>query len=201
MTLFVVRARAAPVDPDAFRAAIGRGVGVEYLAEIIRHALFISQGHRSEVTLQLVLEKSADYSRVLTIKGSALGAVSDLHEEALLALIVDALTAARGLGREERVTDARGVEIQAISFESLVKSLAGTHPVHVLTPDGEDIRGLTITGDPVFVMTDHTPMPKNTYKSMARQGVKPVSVGPKMLHAAQCITLINNELDRREIGG
>jgi tRNA (pseudouridine54-N1)-methyltransferase len=200
MAQYVVRARAAPVDPERFRGLIGQGAGVEYLAEILRHALFISQAHREEVTLHLVLEKGSDYSRVLTISGDCLGSVPDLHETSLLSVIVDALIAGRGLGREAEATDHRGIRVRTISFESLVKSLTATHQVLVLTPDGPDIRHTPLEGDPVFVMTDHTPMPKNTYKSMARQGVKPVSVGPKMLHTAQCITLINNELDRRQAG-
>ena len=64
MIEFIVRARSAPVEADRFLASIGTGVGVEYLADIVRHAMFISQGHRSDACLSLVLEKSADFSRV-----------------------------------------------------------------------------------------------------------------------------------------
>ena len=84
-----------------------------------------------------------------------------------------------------------------MSFEHLVKSRAEEQLVYVLDTSGQDIRSEQLPEDVVFVMTDHTPMPKNTYKSMARQGVRKLSLGPIMLHAAQCVTIIHNELDRQ----
>ena len=73
MVEFIVRARAAPVRPDSFRAAIGQSQGVEYLADIIKAGLLVSQGHRPDVAIHLVLEKSLDFSRVVTLKGADLG--------------------------------------------------------------------------------------------------------------------------------
>ena len=54
----------------AFRAA--KGAGLEYLADIVRHGLFVSQGHRDDVSVALVLEKSRDYSRVVELQGAPL---------------------------------------------------------------------------------------------------------------------------------
>lgn len=197
MAEFIVRARAAPTQADNFRAAIGRGQGVEFLADIIRHTLFVAQGHRDDAVLHLVLEKSQDFSRVITLTGAELGSVGDLHEGALLELIARALAEGEGLGKDEAVTTGEGLIVQATSFEHLVRDKASGLPTFVLSPKGSDIRETPLTASDVYVMTDHTPMPKNTFKSMARQGVKPLSLGPQMLHAAQCITLIHNEHDRR----
>ena len=197
MVEFVVRARAAPVDPGKFRAAVGQGLGVEYLADILKHSLFVSQGHRPEVAVHLVLENSADFSRIITIRGDQLGSIDSLHERGVLAVIERALDAGKKLGKDQQESVAGGLTVLARSFEKYVKALAAERDVFVLHPDGIDIRTLELPEDPVFVMTDHTPMPKNTYKSMARQGIRPVSVGPGMLHAAQCAVLILNELDRR----
>ena len=197
MTEFIVRARAAPVDPAAFRASFGKGEGVEYLADILRAALFISQGHREDVTVHLVLEKSRDYSRVVTFSGNQLGSLADLHERALLSAIAQALEAGRSLGKDESASDSRGVMVQATSFEHLVRTAAKQKPVYVLDPGGIDIRDLEVGPEAVFVMTDHTPMPRNTFKSMVRQGVEKVSLGPVVLHASQGIAIVLNELDRR----
>jgi tRNA (pseudouridine54-N1)-methyltransferase len=194
---FIVRARAAPVVADRFLEAIGTGVGVEYLADIVRHAIFVSQGHREDTKVTLVLEKSQLFSRVVELDGSILGSLPDLHEKALLQVISDALRVAGNLEKNETVLDDRGIRITAMSFEQLVKSRAEEQVVYVLDTGGEDIRNEQIPEDAVFVMTDHTPMPKNTYKSMARQGVRKLSLGPLMLHAAQCVTIIHNELDRQ----
>ncbi len=191
-----MRCRNAPVTKAAFNAAIGDGQGVEYLAEILRNALFVSQGHRDDAVLTLVLEKSADFSRAVSLRGDQLGSVQDLHEAGLLAFIADSLAAGEGLAKEAETTAANGAVIQATSFEKLVKMRTESSTVFVLSPKGDDIREQTLPPDAVFVMTDHTPMPKNTYKSMQRQGVKPMSLGPVVLHASQCISLIHNEIDR-----
>ena len=197
MIEFIVRARSAPVEADRFLASIGTGVGVEYLADIVRHAMFISQGHRSDACLSLVLEKSADFSRVLRISGSDLGSLPDLHEMSLLRAIADALRSASTLGKDESITDSRGIEVTAVSFEHLVKARTESHQVLLMDADGADLREAELAQDVVFVLTEHTPMPKNTFKSMARQGVQKISVGPVMLHTAQCISLVLNEIDRR----
>ena len=197
MPEFIVRARAAPASPDAFRAAVGHDRGVEYLADIIKAGLLLSQGHRVETVVHLVLEKSQDFSRVVTFDGHELGGLPGMQEEQLLEVIADALTPASGLSKDQRIVDERGVAVTTTSFEHLVKRKAEVQDTFVLKPNGEDIRLLDLPHDSVFVLTDHTPMPKKTFKSMARQGIRPVSVGPRMLHAAHCIAIILNEIDRR----
>ncbi|MBT4162991.1 MAG: tRNA (pseudouridine(54)-N(1))-methyltransferase TrmY [Gammaproteobacteria bacterium] len=197
MAEFIVRARAAPVEPEAFRAAIGGGQGVEYLAEIIRSALFVSQGHRSDASVHLVLEKSRDFSRIVSFGGENLGSLVDLHEDSMLQAIANALETSSGLGKDEQITDSRGVTVRTTSFEHLVKARAAEQEIYLLDSSGEDIRDVELNSSGIFVMTDHTPMPKKSFKSMARQGVKKVSLGPVILHASQCITLIHNEMDRQ----
>lgn len=196
MVEFIVRARGTPADPDRFRASIGAGQGVEYLADIIRSSLFISQGHRDDTILHLVLEKSADYSRVVTLDGARLGSVEGLHERDLLGLVAMALDAGRTLGKEQAATTPVGLEVKAQSFERLVKSKAASLPVYLLDRKGQDVRDIHLGRSVAFVMTDHTPMPKKSFNSMSRQGVEKLSVGPVMLHAAQCISVLHNELDR-----
>jgi tRNA pseudouridine-54 N-methylase len=47
-----------------------------------------------------------------------------------------------------------------------------------------------------FLLTDHVPLPRNLRKSLLRRGVEPVSLGPVMLRASQCVVLVLNEYDR-----
>ncbi len=198
MVELIIRARAAPASPKQFAAAIGGSEGVEYLADIIRNSLFVSKGHRDDVLLHLVLEKSADFSRVVSFTGDELGTIGGLHEKHLLALIMTALEAGVGLEKARQVNAAPGISVAAMSFEHLVKEKAQAKSVYLLDRKGEDIRDCGLNNESVFVMTDHTPMPKKTHRSMARQGVTPVSLGPVMLHASQCISIIHNELDRQQ---
>jgi tRNA (pseudouridine54-N1)-methyltransferase len=101
------------------------------------------------------------------------------------------------MAKETSVVASNGVIVETISFEHLVKREASQRAVYVLDKKGEDLRHIDLPLDGTFVLTDHIPMPKKTFKSMLRQGVKKISLGPRMLHASQCITLINNEYDRR----
>ena len=197
MVELIVRARAAPVNPDAFRAAIGKSEGIEYLADIVKAGLLLSKGHRQDVAIHLVLERSSDFSRVLTFNGSELGSFEALQERNLLHAMADALEVGSNLGKDQTVVDKRGLMVTTTSFERLVKRKTETSKTFVLRPDGEDIRTLSFPENAVFVLTDHTPMPRKTFASMARQGVSAISVGPTMLHAAQCISILLNEMDRR----
>ena len=81
----------------------------------------------------------------------------------------------------------------------LVRNLAAERDVFLLDQEGDDLRTVALAEDAVFVLTDHTPMPRKTYSSMARQGVRKLSLGPLVLHASQCMTLVLNERDRKQI--
>jgi len=193
---FIVRARKAPVDPDRFIAAVGTGAHVEYIAHMIVNALFISKGHRHDTVLTLVLEDSPDYSRAISMRGDSLGNLNGMTEKAILDACSESLRAGIGLSKECSVTSENGMEVTAISFEHLVKTRAAERQVYMLDRKGSDIRDLTMAEDAVFLLTDHIPMPKKTFNSLARQGVKKLSLGPVMLHASQCISVIHNEMDR-----
>ena len=197
MPEYIVRARKAPTDAESFVKAIGSEVRVEYLAQIMTNCLFVSKGHRSDTKLTLVLEDSRDFSRAVSLDGDSMGCLYDQTESGMLKVIIESLTAASNLSKEDNLTLDNGIAVQAISFEHLVKVRLETHPVYLLDKKGEDIRSVTLADDAVFLLTDHIPMPRKTYKSLRRQGVNNLSLGPIMLHASQCVVLIQNEYDRQ----
>lgn len=163
---------------------------------MIVNALMISKGHRTDTRLHLVLESSSDFSRTLIFDGSTLGNLQGAHEGALLSACADALRASQKLGKDKVVTADNGIQVRTVSFEQLVKErLDG--PVFMLDRKGVDIREQTLAEDVVFLLTDHVPMPKKAFNSLKRQGVMNLSLGPVVLHASQCISVIHNELDRR----
>jgi len=194
---FVVRCRKTNTNPDQFLEGIGSGAHAEYLPHIMVNALFLSKAHRPDVKLSLVFEETRDYSRRLVLDGEVLGTVGGHDEKSLLLFLAAALREALGMAKETSVVASNGVIVETISFEHLVKREASQRAVYVLDKKGEDLRHIDLPLDGTFVLTDHIPMPKKTFKSMLRQGVKKISLGPRMLHASQCITLINNEYDRR----
>lgn len=194
---FIIRARKAPVDAEKFLRSVGKGAHVEYLAQMMINALFISRGHRENTVLTLVMEDSPDFSRAVTIAGDTLGSLQGMNEDALLQTCAAVLRAGKELGKEQSTVCDNGISVTAISFERLVREKAQNRSVYLLDRKGSDIRDTVVAQDSVFLLTDHIPMPKKTFNSLARQGVLKLSLGPVMLHASQCITLIHNELDRR----
>ncbi len=206
MREFIVRARHAPVDADRFRQAIGSDAHVEYLSQVVVNALLISKGHRPDTRLTLVLEDSDDFSRAVCLDGGSLGSLPGWHESAIVDVLCEALVAGRRLHKEERITVADGISIAAISFEHLVRSMSGVKTpeqgesaasrLFILDRKGEDIRASRLPDDPVFVMTDHIPMPRKTLAYLYRLGAHRLSLGPIMLQTSQCVTVLHNELDR-----
>jgi len=194
---FIVRAHAAATDPARFLGQVGTAGHVEYLARIIVNALFIAKGHRADTTLTLVVENSTDYSRALTLRGESLGNLNGLTEPELLETLANSLFEARALAKEAEIVTEHGIRVSATSFEHLAKQRLAACEVLLLDRKGEDLRDCELRGDAVFLLGDHVPMPRKLQKSLVRQGARPLSVGPVMLHTAQCIVVIQNEFDRR----
>tara|TARA_R110002072_G_scaffold89232_6_gene200015 strand:+ start:5391 stop:6005 length:615 start_codon:yes stop_codon:yes gene_type:complete len=193
---FVVRARKAPTEASKFLGDPGKEAHVEYLTQILLNTLFVSKGHRSDVCLTYVFEGSADFSRVIHFRGETLGRIDDHSEQGLLRLFARCLAAGAGLKKEASIITDQGIEVAATSFEKLIKGYQENRQVYVLDRKGQDIRQTELPDDSVFVLTDHIPMPPKQAKSLVRRGVLPISLGPIMLHASQCVVLIQNEYDR-----
>ena len=72
--------------------------------------------------------------------------------------------------------------------------------LYILDADGEDIRETDIKENPIFILGDHKGLPDKEFKRLKKMCV-PVSIGKKTYFASQTISVVNNELDRREEKG
>lgn len=197
MRTFVLRARAAPTDSQKLLAAIGQEAHPEILAHTLMNAIFVAQSHRPDVVVYLVLESTQDFSRTVRFEANAMHAIGGFDERALLGKVAAALDVSRGMGKEETRPVESGVTVRTISFEKLVQELATDHQLFVMDPKGTPIREQAFEGNPCFLLTDHIPMPKNTFHTLDRLGTKRISLGKKMLFASQCVVLIHHALDER----
>lgn len=197
MRTFVLRARAAPTDSQKLLAAIGQEAHPEILAHTLMNAVFVAQSHRPDVVVYLVLESTQDFSRTIRFEANAMHSIGGFDERALLGKVAAALDVSRGMGKEETRAVESGVTVRTISFEKLVQELATDHQLFVMDPKGTPIREQAFEGSPCFLLTDHIPMPKNTFHTLDRLGTKRISLGRKMLFASQCVVLIHHALDER----
>ena len=197
MRTFVLRARAAPTDSRRLLAAVGTGAHAEILAHTLMNAIFVAQSHRADVVVYLVLESTADYSRTIRFEADAMHELGGFDERALLGKVAKALDASAGMGKDETRPVESGVAVRTTSFERLVQELAADHALFVMDRKGTPIREQDFGDNPCFLLTDHVPMPKNTFHTLDRLGARRISLGPKMLFASQCVVLIHHELDAR----
>ena len=198
MRTFVLRARAAPTDSRKLLASVGAEAHAEILAHTLMNAVFVAQSHRDDVVVYLVLESTADYSRTIRFDANAMHDNGGFDERSLLGKIASALDASIGMGKDETRPVEPGVAVRTTSFERLVQELAADHPLFVMDRKGTPIREQAFDDNPCFLLTDHIPMPKNTFHTLDRLGAKKISLGSKMLFASQCVVLVHHELDQRE---
>ncbi len=74
----------------------------------------------------------------------------------------------------------------------------GGAEVFILDKKGENLRKAKIPEEVVFVIGDHEGLPSKELKRLKKKSTA-ISVGPKMYFASQVVSIINNELDLREI--
>ncbi|KZZ80810.1 tRNA (pseudouridine(54)-N(1))-methyltransferase TrmY, partial [Oleiphilus sp. HI0133] len=163
---FVLRARAAPTDPDAFLAEVGLDAHTEIIAHTLMNAMFVAQSHRDNVIVHVVLESTADFSRTVTFTAEELSNIGGFHEAALLEKVARALRVSVGMRKEQEKQVEPGLRVRTLSFERLVKELAEEHALYMMDIKGESIREVEFKPNPCFILTDHIPMPKKSYNTL-----------------------------------
>ncbi|MEM5777013.1 MAG: tRNA (pseudouridine(54)-N(1))-methyltransferase TrmY [Candidatus Aenigmatarchaeota archaeon] len=83
-----------------------------------------------------------------------------------------------------------GIEVNNISFEDFLRQQ--NKQIIFLDKEGKDIRKFKFEKDVLFILGDHKGLKKEDIKG------EKVSVGKRVYLASQVISIIQNELDRRE---
>lgn len=204
MRVFVLRTRRGPSASGYVDQNFGPPSHFEIVAHSIANSLFISNDIRADVVFHVVLEGPPDPPKIISFDTRNLAYLGGFDEKTLAAVVKRALDASQGLAKDESRTVDSGLQVSRRSFEHLVRELAESLPVYLLSKKGTDIRESELPLDGGFLFTDHLPMQKKTFHLLKRLGVQKISLGPVMLYAAHCIVLVHNELDRREkaiVGG
>ncbi len=195
MRTFIIRARKGPTHWEKIRANIGAKDHFEVVAHSVINAFFTSNDFREDVEVYIILESSEDFPRTIKLSGNEGLSIAGFHEEAVFELIEKALKDSQGLQKDETKIIAKGIQITGSGFEKCVRQRLESRPVYLLDRKGTDIRELAIEENPVFILSDHLAMPKNSIKGLKRHGLKTISLGKKMLFASQCVVIIHHELD------
>ena len=199
MARFVVIGQKADASgeflPDDVPGTSGR---LDVLLRCVRAALLWSHGIRDDVIVYLVLCGGPRAPRALRIDGSSARFVRP-DERSLATLARKTLASRADEGADGFVEVRPGVAIARDGLGSVLADL-GTAPIFVLEEGGPDVRDSEAlpTRDAAFILGDHLGFDERTRERIAAVGARPMGVGPRSLHAEDVITIVLNELDRRQ---
>ena len=188
MRTFAVVGHLAPTGDgftlDDLPGSAGR---MDILCRCVNAALSISHGVRRDAGIHLILLGPPSPPKDLLLQGSAVKSLSP-DERSTAALLRKALALPVGDSFRESTP---GILVRRGGLAGLV----GEGGYAVLSEDGQDIR--TIPDLPTgFILSDH--MDFTPEEEEVLSGLPRISVGPRVLHADQATTVLQNELDRRE---
>ena len=192
MRRFIVIGHEAHTSPDFSLEDIpGTSGRIDVLARCAATSFLLSHGIRKDVELYLVLCGPSSPPKTIRMVGAELKYLNP-DERSTTALFLKALR----IKSIAESSSTPGIYISGMSFERLLGQLQG--PFVLLKEDGEDLSKSRVPKDPVFVLSDHLDFREEEEKALMVHDPLVLSLGPRSLHADQCITIVHNELDRRE---
>jgi tRNA (pseudouridine54-N1)-methyltransferase len=195
MRTFILRARKGSTQWEKIRESVGTDSHSEVIAHFVMNAFFVANGFREDTEVYIILDSAKDFPRTIKLAGNENLSFEGFHENAILTVIEKALKESKTLQKDENKNITSGLSISGYGFEKLIGTLIQTRSLYLLSPKGTSIREITIAPDPVFILSDHLPLPPKIVKSLKNKGLQTISLGKKMLFASQCVTIIHAELD------
>ncbi len=170
---------------------------LDVLARALRAALLVSHGVRQDVVAYLVLRGGPRAPRVLRVEGAAAKFLRP--DERSMAVLLQKALATTDDGARGFTVLRHGVAVAKGDLD-VALSDARADVLFVLEEGGADVRAeAEIDRARVgFVLGDPTGFDEATRAHLARLGATPLSVGPRSLHAEDVVTILANELDRRD---
>lgn len=198
---FVIIGQKAVASPDFSLLDIAGTSGrIDILLRCLRSALLVSHGLRRDTVVYLVLCGGELAPRVLRVDGRHIRFVRP--DERQLAILVQKALARTA---HERTPNAfvevrAGLAVASGGLDAVLADL-GPAPVtsYVLEEDALDLREAALAAHDVVVFVgDHNGFDEVTRARLTELGARPIGVGPISLHADDAITIVCNEMDRRQ---
>jgi len=165
---------------------------LDILLRCVNSAFFLSHAIRKDVEISLMLLGEPNPPKTVRIDGSEVKYLNP-DERSTAALIRNALLQ-KGEG-ERRCSP--GIYVSERGYQEVLSNISKESKVFYLKEDGEDIRNAEFGPDCTFVLGDDQDLTSEEEGILMDYSPRKVSLGPISYHADHCITLVNNELDRR----
>jgi tRNA (pseudouridine54-N1)-methyltransferase len=171
---------------------------LDVLVRCLRAALLVSHGVRQDAIVYLVLGGGVPAKRVVRVEGAAARFLRP--DERSLATLVKKSLAAEAEGESERFVEVRpGIAVRRGGLELVLADL-GDAVLVLLEPAGADVRSEPAldAAHVAFFVGDHSGFDDVERRWLIDLGARAVAVGPVQLHAEDAVTIVSNEMDRRE---
>jgi len=200
MREFIYYSATGVTSPNLIKDNLMKAGRIDIACQFIIQAFFVSRAMRKDTKVHLLLNGPADSPKHLELfPGKNLGGIEneiDISKKDVAGLIKRMLYKYK---KGEKIEIAPGYNVEKKGYVKLLEELHREgKEIYVLDKRGEDIRDVKISDNPVFVVGDHDGIPKNEIKWAKHIPVTKIAVSPNMLFASQVVTLIHNEVDRKE---
>ena len=201
---FVVIGQKATASPEFSLVDIAGTSGrLDILLRCLRSALLVSHGLRRDTVVYLVLLGGPLAPRVLRVDGRHVRFIRP--EERMLAILVQKALARTPPDAEVGVWNEirPGLAVARGGVETVLADL-GTSMAHayVLEENARDLRDGPLAYEDVAIFVgDHHGFDEPTRARLDALGATAIGVGPVSIHADDAITVVCNEMDRRQAAG
>ena len=191
MREFVYYSRNAVTAGNLIKDNLMKAGRMDIVCNVIISVFFISNAMREDVKLHLIFDGPPKPPRHLVLESNKDMSISKKDVAGLIKRMLYKSPEKEGLKEI-----FPGASIEKKSFEKLIKELDEEgKDVLLLSERGEDIREIKLDKKPVFIIGDHDGFPVGKKKFLKK--IDKVSVSPKILFASQVITILHNEMDRK----
>ena len=166
------------------------------VARCISNALWLAKGLREDTIMHVVLEGPRLPPKMISFYGSKLKGFA-FDERGISNFIKHALEKGENLKLNESLEVFPGIIVSKKSFEAFVREKSNNYQVIYMHKKGKNIREFNFKENMLFVFGDYIGMPRKTEFLLERLNAERVSLGKIEYHSSQCITIVNNELDRK----
>lgn len=195
MRAFVLVGHTQPLAPDFPLNDLPGGAGrLDVLCRSVTAGLLLSHDIRADVSVWAVIQDEL----AIEFRG---GEIRHLRpdERSTAALFSQALeTAVDRVVSARPVESSPGVYVRRQGLADTLKELANDYEVSVLHPDGEVLTPTSAPSSPAFVLSDHEPFTDEELALFDELEAPRYSLGPRVIHGDQAISVAHNVLDRGE---
>jgi tRNA pseudouridine-54 N-methylase len=199
MREFIYYSRTAPTAGSYIRENLQESGRIDIAIHVVIAAFFLSRKLRNDAKLHLLFAGMPDPPKHLEIFPVTEGQTG---VDKIYLAKKDVSSVLKKMLYKYREGEKRevfpGFWIEKKGMLKLVEDLHNEgRNLYVLDAGGEDIRGVEIKENPIFILGDHKGLPEKEFKRLKKL-CTPVSIGKRTYFASQTVAVVNNELDRRE---